>query len=426
MTLNSDKFTFPQGDSRSLTLDRPTTPVRIQARSRTSGDRLPVDVTLTTPDGQLVIARTVLTVHATSISLVGIALTALAPSCCWCGGSGRGAGAPSAVRGPPDMTRWPPSVSPRRGSGSAPRRRPTSPSAPGSRVSPGCCASSPWPGPWDRATWPTPSTWPTPRPTCSTTSCWAGCSRPRSSPSSSTTSPTGPRTTAFRSISAVISASVAVLVATTALAWVLAPYIITAPDRARHVGARQPDRPGGGRALRGHRPPALVRDPDRRVRASSRWRRRSSTRAVASWPWPGPPSSTTWCASPSSIWFGAWTHNSASLASVEQHHEPAAPPRSRNLARRGTPGRRCSSPASERRRPRATSDGAGTPTTPRCARSSASAGGPSASWWPTRSRCSWSSSWPAPRPGPTRSRRTPTPTPSCRCPTPSSPSPSCR
>ena len=52
--------------------------MRIQARSLTSGDRLPVEVTLTTPDGQLVIARATLTVHSTSISLVGIALTLLA------------------------------------------------------------------------------------------------------------------------------------------------------------------------------------------------------------------------------------------------------------------------------------------------------------------------------------------------------------
>ncbi len=52
--------------------------IRIQARSRTSGDRLPIGVTLTTPDGQLVIARTILTVHSTSISLVGVALTCLA------------------------------------------------------------------------------------------------------------------------------------------------------------------------------------------------------------------------------------------------------------------------------------------------------------------------------------------------------------
>jgi Family of unknown function (DUF6049) len=78
VSLTSDKFSFPDGTERTLVLDRPTTPVRIEARSRTSGDRLPVGVTLLTPDGQLVIARAALTVHATSISLVGVALTALA------------------------------------------------------------------------------------------------------------------------------------------------------------------------------------------------------------------------------------------------------------------------------------------------------------------------------------------------------------
>jgi hypothetical protein len=78
LSLESDKFTFPDGNSRTLTLNRPTTPVRIQVRSRTSGDRLPVGVTLTTPDGQLVIARAALTVHSTSISVVGVGLTALA------------------------------------------------------------------------------------------------------------------------------------------------------------------------------------------------------------------------------------------------------------------------------------------------------------------------------------------------------------
>jgi hypothetical protein len=78
LSLDSDKFSFPDGTNRTLTLDRPTTPVRIEAHSRTSGDRLPVAVTLTTPDGQLVIARAALTVHATSISLVGVALTVLA------------------------------------------------------------------------------------------------------------------------------------------------------------------------------------------------------------------------------------------------------------------------------------------------------------------------------------------------------------
>jgi hypothetical protein len=78
LSLSSDKFAFPDGSARTLTLDHPTTPVRIEARSVTSGDRLPVEVTLTTPDGQLVIARAALTVHSTSISIVGIALTALA------------------------------------------------------------------------------------------------------------------------------------------------------------------------------------------------------------------------------------------------------------------------------------------------------------------------------------------------------------
>ena len=78
VTLTSDKFTFPNGNSRQLVLDRPTTSVRVTAQARGSGDRLPIDVTLRTPDGQLVLARTVLTVHSTAISFVGIALTVLA------------------------------------------------------------------------------------------------------------------------------------------------------------------------------------------------------------------------------------------------------------------------------------------------------------------------------------------------------------
>ncbi|MGA2305194.1 MAG: DUF6049 family protein [Acidimicrobiales bacterium] len=78
LSLSSDKFAFPDGSARTLTLDHPTTPVRIAARAITSGDRLPVEVTLTTPDGQLVFARATLTVHSTSISIVGIALTVVA------------------------------------------------------------------------------------------------------------------------------------------------------------------------------------------------------------------------------------------------------------------------------------------------------------------------------------------------------------
>jgi hypothetical protein len=78
MSLSSDKFTFPSGDTRTLTLAHATTAVRVPARARTSGDRLPVDVTLRTPDGDLTISHTVLTVHSTSISLVGVALTVVA------------------------------------------------------------------------------------------------------------------------------------------------------------------------------------------------------------------------------------------------------------------------------------------------------------------------------------------------------------
>ena len=78
VTLASDKFTFPNGNTRQLTLDRPTTSVRVTAQARTSGDRLPIDVTLHTPNGQLLLAHTVLTVHSTAISFVGVALTVLA------------------------------------------------------------------------------------------------------------------------------------------------------------------------------------------------------------------------------------------------------------------------------------------------------------------------------------------------------------
>jgi hypothetical protein len=78
MSLESDKFTFPDGKTRTLVLSRPTTSVRMQAQAISSGDRLPIDVTLRTPDGELVLAHTQLTVHSTSISIVGVVLTALA------------------------------------------------------------------------------------------------------------------------------------------------------------------------------------------------------------------------------------------------------------------------------------------------------------------------------------------------------------
>ena len=75
VTLSSDKFTFPDGNTQRLTLVHPTTSVRVTAQARTSGDRLPIEVTLHTPDGGVLIAHTVLTVHSTEISFVGVALT---------------------------------------------------------------------------------------------------------------------------------------------------------------------------------------------------------------------------------------------------------------------------------------------------------------------------------------------------------------
>jgi hypothetical protein len=78
VTLSSDKFTFPDGNTQTLKLVHPTTSVRVTAQARTSGDRLPIEVTLHTPDGHVLIAHTVLTVHATEISFVGVALTVLA------------------------------------------------------------------------------------------------------------------------------------------------------------------------------------------------------------------------------------------------------------------------------------------------------------------------------------------------------------
>jgi hypothetical protein len=78
LTLASDKFTFPDGNTRPLLLDRPTTSVRVTAQARTSGDRLPIEITLHTPNGQLLLAHSVLTVQSTAISFVGVALTVVA------------------------------------------------------------------------------------------------------------------------------------------------------------------------------------------------------------------------------------------------------------------------------------------------------------------------------------------------------------
>jgi hypothetical protein len=74
LTLSSSKLEFPEGATRTVSIDHPTNSIRIEVRARTSGD-LPLAYTLTTPDGALVITRGSLTVRSTATSIVGILLT---------------------------------------------------------------------------------------------------------------------------------------------------------------------------------------------------------------------------------------------------------------------------------------------------------------------------------------------------------------
>jgi hypothetical protein len=77
LSLTSDKLAFPHGHTRVVSIDRQTNSTRIDVLARTSGD-LPLELTLRTPNGVLVIARGRLTVRSTATSVVGVALTALA------------------------------------------------------------------------------------------------------------------------------------------------------------------------------------------------------------------------------------------------------------------------------------------------------------------------------------------------------------
>jgi hypothetical protein len=74
LTLTSDRFEFPQGSTEHLDIDHSTNPVRVDVEARTSGD-LPVEVTVESPTGRLVIARGQLTVRSTATSAVGVFLT---------------------------------------------------------------------------------------------------------------------------------------------------------------------------------------------------------------------------------------------------------------------------------------------------------------------------------------------------------------
>ncbi|MHB1851410.1 MAG: DUF6049 family protein, partial [Acidimicrobiales bacterium] len=78
LSVSGNKFLFPhRGTRRIIRLDHSTNASRVDVEARSSGD-LPLHVTLTSPDGRLVFARTLLTVRSTATSLVGVVLTAVA------------------------------------------------------------------------------------------------------------------------------------------------------------------------------------------------------------------------------------------------------------------------------------------------------------------------------------------------------------
>lgn len=71
---SSERLAFPGGTAQVLTLNGENTPIEIPVRTRTSGDA-PLTITVTSPDGRLVLATTNYTVRSTAVSGVGLALT---------------------------------------------------------------------------------------------------------------------------------------------------------------------------------------------------------------------------------------------------------------------------------------------------------------------------------------------------------------
>jgi hypothetical protein len=84
--VQSDKLDFPRGTVQALDLTRQNTTERFPVVARTSG-AFPVRITLESPDGNLVVGRTRITVRstaATGVSL-GIALGAAGFLAVWWG-----------------------------------------------------------------------------------------------------------------------------------------------------------------------------------------------------------------------------------------------------------------------------------------------------------------------------------------------------
>jgi hypothetical protein len=73
--MRSPKLEFPGGDTIPLTLSEPTTRLDIAVRARASG-AFPLDVTVTSPDGGLVLADVSYSVQSTAVSGVGVVLSA--------------------------------------------------------------------------------------------------------------------------------------------------------------------------------------------------------------------------------------------------------------------------------------------------------------------------------------------------------------
>ena len=74
LSVHSDHLRFPRGRTRMVTLDHPTQAVRIPVVAETTGD-LTVSVTLSTPSGNLLLARQRIVVRTTQTSAAAIVLT---------------------------------------------------------------------------------------------------------------------------------------------------------------------------------------------------------------------------------------------------------------------------------------------------------------------------------------------------------------
>jgi len=74
LRVESDKLTFPEGGRREVLLANTNTPERFSVRARTSG-AFPVRVVLESPEGDLVLGRSLFTVRSTAASGVGVALS---------------------------------------------------------------------------------------------------------------------------------------------------------------------------------------------------------------------------------------------------------------------------------------------------------------------------------------------------------------